>query len=66
MASSTKILETIRGRKRAKLLTARTKRIRREANKKAIAAPDSLRRFIAGAAKKPVTHAASSKKSVTK
>ena len=51
MASPTKVVETIRKHKRTKRLVARTKRVRREANKKAAAAPAALRRFIAGASK---------------
>ena len=54
MASPTKILETIRSRKRNKLLTARVKRVRRDANKKAAVTPESIRRFVAGASKKPI------------
>ncbi len=54
MASATKILETIRARKRNKLLTARVKKVRRDANKKASLTDDSLRRFVAGASKKPL------------
>jgi hypothetical protein len=55
MASPTKILETIRSRKRNKLLVARAKRVRLEANKKANKVDESLRRFVAGASKKPLT-----------
>ena len=54
MASPTKILETIRARKRNKLLVARAKRVRLDANKKANKTDDSLRRFVAGASKKPL------------
>ena len=54
MASPTKILETIRARKRNKLLVARAKRVRTEANKRANKTDESLRRFVAGASKKPL------------
>lgn len=61
MASPTKIIETIRARKRNKLLTARTKKVRLQANKKAAKAPEALRRFIAGASKVAVKKASTKK-----
>ena len=48
MASPTRVLEAVRGRKRNKRLVARTKRVRKELAKEAANTPAEIRHFVPG------------------